>query len=131
MSEVADLALTRGVERTVYETPSETFDPNEAANRRLRNAVLTVLERHYFGHEWRVKASVHHRVVAFNLPELMGETLHVVIKLNDHANSDETVTRLAGNLLERMGLKRGPADLDAVRAAKKRLHSFQFGDVKQ
>lgn len=130
MSEVASLEQTRGVERTVYDTPSESFDPNEAANRRLRNAILTVLERHYFGHEWRVKASVHHRVAAFNLPELMGETLHVVLKLKEFGN-DEIVVRLAGDLLERMGLRRGHADLDAVREAKKRMHTFQFGDVKQ
>lgn len=125
-----DSAERSGVERSVYSAPSELPDPNQAANDRLARAVLTVLERHYFGYEWRVKANMHHRVVAFNIPELMGETLHQVLKLNEFGN-DEIVVRLAGNLLERMGLRRGPADLAAVREAKKRMHTFQFGDVKQ
>lgn len=122
--------IKHGVERAAYDMPSETFDPNEAANARLRNAIFTVLERHYFGYEWRVKASVHHRVAAFSIPELMGETLNVVLRLVDHGN-DEIVVRLAGDLLDRMGLRRGPADLEAVREAKKRRHTFNFGDVKQ
>jgi hypothetical protein len=121
----------KGVESLVYETPSETFDPNEAANSTLRLGIQQLLERHYFGHGWRVKASVHHRVAAFNIPELMGETLHQVVKLNELGGNDAIIVKLGGDLLERMGLRRGPANLDEVREAKKRMHTFQFGDVKQ
>ena len=119
----------KGVEVSAYRPESEIFDPNAAANNRLADAVFSMLQKHYFGHGWKVKANVHHRVIAFNIPELMGETLHQVIKLNDLC-SDALVVRLAGDLLERMGLRRGPADMDAVREAKKRMHTFQFGDVK-
>lgn len=119
-----------GVEVSAYRPPSETVDPHQAVNDRLANAVFAVLQKHYFGHGWRVKANAYHGVIAFNIPELMGETLHQIVKLNQYT-SDAMIVDLAGNLLERMGLRRGPADLDAVREAKKRMHTFQFGDVKQ
>jgi hypothetical protein len=40
------------------------------------------------------------------------------------------IRRCGGELLERMGLRRGPIDVAQYMAAKQRLHTFDFADAK-
>lgn len=132
-----DVETSHGTTLTIHQayTPplDGSFDSYEAVDRRLANAVYAVLKRHYWGYEWDVKTELRQGLITFRLPELlMGRTLHAFVRLADYNDlSDKLIMRLAGDLLERMGLPRTEVDMDAYEAAKFRIKSFDFGDVKQ
>jgi len=89
-----------------------------------------LLNKHYFGYEWKTYADTKQGIVGFAIPELMGPTLHYVINLTKWDNTSDFFTRMvidkAGELLERMSLPRGRADMEAILAAKLRRDTFQF-----
>lgn len=89
-----------------------------------------LLNRHYFGYEWKTYADTKQGIVGFSIPELMGPTLHYVINLKKWDYMSDSYTQLiiekGGELLERMGLPRGKADMTAILEAKQRRHTFQF-----
>lgn len=129
-----EIATDHGVETTktqAYTPPLDgTFDPHRAMDMRIARAVATVLDSKYPSYPWKVISEIRQGMVAFQLPELMGATLHVFIRLADYNDlSDKLIIETAGNLLERMGLPRSRCDLDAYNAAKLRLHTFDFADV--
>lgn len=108
-----------------------SFDPYAAIDNRIAKAVGMVLQGTYRGYDWHVVSEICQGMVAFNLPELMGETLHAFMRMADYnALSDKLVLRLAGDLLERMGLPRGYCDMELYNEAKTRRHTFQFDDRK-
>lgn len=108
-----------------------SYDPYAAMDGRIAKAVARVLQSVYLGYEWKVVSEVKQGMVAFQLHELMGDTLHVFIKLADYNDlSDKLVLKLAGDLLERMGLPRGYCDMERYNEAKTRRHTFQFDDRK-
>ena len=124
----------RGIDITTfdgYQAPLDgTFDEFEVADHILKMEVTKLLMSAYLGYPWHVIAEIRQGFVAFNLPELMGDSLHVFIRIEDKERiGKRLILDLAGNLLERMGLPRGRVDLDAYRAARLRLHTFKFDDV--
>lgn len=124
----------RGIETTVmqgYQAPLDgTFDEYALADQSLAKDVAEVLKSTYPGYPWHVMSEIKQGYVAFRLPELMGATLFCFIRIADKDRiGKKIILDTAGNLLERMGLPRGRCDLDAYRAAKKRLHTFEFDDV--
>lgn len=109
-----------------------TEDETARADQRLAMAVAQVLVKHFYGYTWHVMAESRQGVITFAIPELMGPTLKCIIKLGEFpANPEKTIVRIAGELLERMGLRRGPMDVAEYEHAKNNMHQFQFGDVKQ
>ena len=87
--------------------------------------------RTYFGYPWKVVAESRQGVVYFQIPDLMGPTLHYVIRLAEYKDlTPELIMRCGGELLERMNLPRTQIDMALYAEAQRRKHTFQFGDVK-
>jgi hypothetical protein len=118
---------------TEYAPPIDgTDDQFAAADMAIVKTVRTVLQEHYFGYPWHVKSEIRQGIVAFNIPSLMGETLHQVIVLRRWPDlTEDLIVRLGGDLLERMNLRRGPMVFVDYALALGRKHTFQFGDKKR
>lgn len=102
-------------------------DDYEGFDMRIAEGMGVLLNKVYFGYRWKTYADSRQGVVGFSIPELMGPTLHMVINLKKFEALDpQLIVDKAGELLERMGLPRGKADMEAVLAAKQRRNTFQF-----
>lgn len=103
-------------------------DDYEGFDMRVAEGLGILLNKHYFGYQWKTYADTKQGIVGFAIPELMGPTLHYVINLSvwDETQLAQIVVEKAGELLERMGLPRGKADMELILAAKQRRHTFQF-----
>lgn len=109
-----------------------TVDPWDRYDTSMARAIAEVLVHHYYGYDWHVVAESRQGIIFFSIPDLMGPTLRQVIRLGDHSHLNKKLIRdCGGMMLERMGLRRGPKDPAEYEAAKKRRHTFDFGDVKQ
>jgi hypothetical protein len=98
---------------------------------RVARGIGELLNKHYFGYTWKSFADTKQGVVGFSIPELMGETLHMVINLKKFDDlSPDLIVHKAGELLERMHLPRGQIDMAAYAFAKANRHKFDFADVK-
>jgi hypothetical protein len=98
----------------------------------IAKGVLDILARKYFGYPWSVIAETRQGIIAFQIPELMGPTLHYIIRLAEFTDLNaELIIRCGGELLERMGLPRGQIDMAAYAVARENKHKFQFADVKR
>jgi len=119
--------------RSTYTPPLDgSHDDFREFDEWLKMRVIEVLDRHYLGYDWFVDARSSQGIVVFSIPDLMGETLKVVIRLAQYSDlQPKLIVNLAGNLLERMGLRRGPINRAEYIAAKMNRHQFDFGDVKQ
>ncbi len=106
-----------------------TDDPTEAYDTSMARSIMEVLVEQYYGYDWYVLAESRQGIVAFSIPDLMGPTLMQVIRLQEHL-SKKMVLDAAGQMLERMGLRRGRKDAGEYAAAKLRRHTFDFADVK-
>jgi hypothetical protein len=127
-SEVSD----DGVKIATY-TPrlDGTFDSMAEADMTMARAVGRVLHAAFPKYGWRVISEMRQGYVAFQIPELMGPTLHCFIRLADFGRmNDKLILYVAGETLERMGLPRDKCDMELYRAARFRLGTFQFDDVK-
>jgi hypothetical protein len=107
-----------------------THDDTDRYDTSMARAIAEVLVHYYYGYDWHVLAESRQGIVAFSIPDLMGPTLKQVIRLSE-GFSKKTVRDCGGLMLERMGLRRGPKDPAEYAAAKKRMHTFDFADVKQ
>jgi hypothetical protein len=98
----------------------------------IAKGVLDILARKYFGYPWRVTAETRQGIIAFQIPELMGPTLHYIIRLAEFKDLDaDLIIRCGGELLERMGLPRSQIDMAAYATARENLQKFDFADVKR
>lgn len=138
MSEVSDPTIVLDAEATADEIKvaayvprlDGTFDSLKEADMTMARAVGRVLHEAYPKYPWRIISEIRQGYVAFQLPELMGPTLHGFIRMADMGlMNDKLILDTAGEILERMGLPRGRCDMDLYRAAKFKLGSFQFSDV--
>lgn len=109
-----------------------TYDWTDRYDTSMARAIAEVLVKAYYGYDWHVIAESRQGIVAFSIPDLMGPTLKQVIRLAEHSHLNKKLIRdCGGQMLERMGLRRGPKDPAEYAAAKKRRETFDFGDVKQ
>lgn len=98
----------------------------------IARGVAEILVRFYYGYQWNVVAESRQGIVYFSIPDLMGPTLRWVIRLGEYKDlTPKLIMRCGGDLLERMGLRRGPMDIAEYENAKNNRHLFDFGDVKQ
>lgn len=108
-----------------------TQDDLDGFDLQIAKGVFMILQGVYFGYDWTVEAESRQGIVTFSIPELMGPTLRYVIKLGQYSDlTPDFIVRCAGELLERMHLPRGRADMAALATAKASRHTFDFGDVK-
>lgn len=109
-----------------------TRDPYASIDQRMARLIAEILVKHYYGYAWHVISETRQGIIYFSIPDLMGSTLRCVIRLPDFPELMELLVRdKAGELLERMHLRRGPMDQAEYENAKRNRHLFQFGDVKQ
>lgn len=123
---------TMSIERR-YTPPLDGTDDQVAYyDMSMARAVAEVLVKYYFGYDWYVMAESRQGIIAFSIPELMGPTLKQVIRLAQHSDlTPKLIRETGGQMLERMGLRRGPCDMAEYQAAKSRRATFDFADVKQ
>jgi hypothetical protein len=108
-----------------------SVDPWDRYDTSMACAIMEVLVENYYGYDWCVIAESRQGFVAFSIPDLMGPTLKQFIRLAEHSHFNKKLIRdCGGMMLERMGLRRGSKDPAEYEAAKRRMHTFQFGDVK-
>lgn len=119
--------------RQVYQPPLDGRSDDYAGfDMQVARGIGELLNRHYFGYAWKSFADTRQGIVAFSIPELMGETLHYVINLKQFGDlQPQLIIEKAGELLERMRLPRGQADMALVLEAKANRQKFHFEDVKQ
>lgn len=109
-----------------------TVDEVDRYDMSMARAIAEVLVKSYPGYDWFVMGESRQGIVAFSIPDLMGPTLKQVIRLAQFSDLNPKLIRdTGGQMLERMGLRRGPMDRAEYEAAKKRRVTFDFGDVKQ
>lgn len=107
-----------------------TFDEFALADISLAKQVAGILSNAYPGYPWKVMSEIRQGFVAFQLPELMGPTLHAFIRLADWSNLNaKLILDTAGEMLERIDLPRGRCDMALYNEAKQRMATFDFADV--
>lgn len=118
--------------RKVYIPPLDgKSDDYEGFDMRIAQGIGELLNKHYFGYAWKSYADSKQGVIGFSIPELMGETLHYIIRLQEFADlTPQLIVDTAGELLERMNLKRGIADQAELLFARQNKHLFQFNDKR-
>jgi hypothetical protein len=107
-------------------------DPYAGVDRQVARGVHELLSKKYPGYPWSVRVDSRQGIIAFQLSDLMGATLHWVIRMSEYdgERAMNLVIAGGGELLERMGLHRGrmiPADYIRALANKGR---FEFGDAR-
>lgn len=94
---------------------------------RIARGIGELLNKHYFGYTWKSYADTRQGVVGFSIPELMGDTLHMVINLKKFdALNPQLIIDKGGELLERMKLPRGKVEMAEIVEAKLRRQTFDF-----
>lgn len=116
----------------LYTPPLDgTPDDFDKFDMTVARQVAEVLVKHYPGYSWKVTSEIKHGVVYFQIPELMGPTLHFVINLAQFCDlTPKLITISGGELLERMGLRRGAIDIGEYLAAKNAKENFDFSGVQ-
>lgn len=118
--------------KSLYIPPLDgTKDEVDRFDMTIARRVCETLVQHYPGYSWKVTAESKQGVVYFQIPELMGATLQYVIKLGAFEDlTPRLIAACAGELLERMGLRRGAIDLGEYLAAKNAKEKFDFSGVQ-
>lgn len=132
---VTEIEGRAGLKALVTQTYVAPLDGDEDAyaefDMRVARGIGELLNKHYFGYSWKSYADTRQGIVGFSIPELMGPTLHMVINLKQYSDlSPQLIVEKAGELLERMGLRRGQVDMAELAFARANKHQFQFDDKK-
>ena len=107
-----------------------TPDQLNAFDMRIAKDVSRVLVKGYPGYSWLVTAESKQGIVHFCIPELMGPSLKYLIRLGEFSDlTPKLIMICAGELLERMGLRRGAMDIGEYLSAKNNKERFDFSDV--
>jgi hypothetical protein len=122
----------QAIVRKVYVPPLDgRSDDYEGFDMRIAQGIGELLNKHYFGYAWKTYADSQQGVVGFAIPELMGETLHMVINLKQFSDlTPDLIVHQAGELLERMHLPRGKFDMAALLWARQNKTKFHFDDKR-
>lgn len=117
--------------RLVYQPPLDgSLDPHRKFDLFVARRINEILSHHYPGYPWKVISNAQQGVVYFNIPVLMGDTLHWLIKLGQWDDlSPKLVIHGGGELLERMRLPRRGFEVMSFLEAKRNKHLLDFADV--
>lgn len=125
---VSDRAMEK---RLLYTPPLDgSLDPHRGFDLFVAKRIDEILTHHYPGYPWKVVSNAQQGIVYFNIPALMGETLHWLIKLGDWNDlSPKLVIDGGGELLERMNLPRQGFEVMSFLEALGDRAKFDFADV--
>jgi hypothetical protein len=119
------------VHRTLYVPPLDgTEDQRKDFDIWVASGVHHILTKHYPGYPWKAICDSRQGLVYFNIPILMGATLHWTIKLaqwEDFAiGGERLVIEGGGQLLERMNLPRTGFEAGSFLDARDNKHKLDF-----
>lgn len=132
VSVIDGLGNDKAIVQQVYVPPLHGKSDDYAGfDMQIAKGIGELLNKHYFGYSWKSYANTQQGVVGFAIPELMGETLHMVINLKQFADlTPDLIIHKAGELLERMHLPRHKFDMAALVAARSNRAGFHFDDKR-
>jgi hypothetical protein len=118
-------------QRLLYTPPLDgSLDPHRGFDAFVATRISEILNHHFPGYPWKVISNAEQGVVYFNIPQLMGETLHWLIKLKQWDDlNPKMVIDGGGQLLERMRLPRTGFDVMSFVEARDNKHKSDFADV--
>jgi hypothetical protein len=117
--------------RLMYVPPLDgSLDPYREFDAFIAKRIDEILSHHFPGYPWKVISNAQQGVVYFNIPVLMGETLHYLIKLAQWDDlNPKLVIDSGGELLERMNLPREGFEVMSFLEARDNRHRFDFDDI--
>lgn len=115
-----------------YKPPLDgLIDDRKGFDQTMADDVQKILQTKYPGYPWDAVCDSAQGVVYFSIPILMGPTLKMVIRLAEWSDLNPAlIMRTAGDLLERIGLRRGLISLGEFSDAQRNKQKFDFADVK-
>lgn len=131
-AERQDRIAGRQMENLVLYVPplDGSLDPHGEFDLFVARRCMEILQHHYPGYPWNVKSNAQQGIIYFNIPILMGETLHWLIKLKQWDDMNpKLVIDGAGELLERMNLPRRGFEVMAFIEARNNKGKLDFADV--
>jgi hypothetical protein len=117
--------------RQMYVPPLDgSLDPHREFDLFVSRRITEILKHHYPGYTWKVECSAAQGLVWFNIPVLMGETLHWAIRLKQWDDlNPKIVIDGGGELLERMNLPRRGFEVMSFLEAHGNKHKFDFSGI--
>lgn len=117
--------------RLLYTPPLDgSLDPHREFDLFVSRRISEILTHHYPGYPWKVVSNAQQGVIYFNVPVLMGDTLHWLIKLKQWDDlNPKIVIDGGGELLERMNLPRRGFEVMSFLEARDNREKFDFADV--
>jgi len=117
--------------RLLYTPPLDgSLDPHREFDLFVAKRIDEILTHHYPGYPWKAVSNAQQGVVYFNIPALMGDTLHWLAKLGQWDDlSPKLIIDGGGELLERMNLPRTGFEVMSFLEARDNKHRFDFADV--
>ncbi len=117
--------------RLLYQPPLDgTADPHRGFDLFVAGRIFEILSHHFPGYPWKVVSNAQQGIVYFNIPPLMGDTLHWLIRLKQWDDlNPKLVIDGGGELLERMGLPRNGFEAASFADARQNKHKLEFNDV--
>lgn len=107
------------------------IDDRKGFDQKMADDVQEILQKKYPGYPWKAVCDSKQGVVYFSIPILMGETLKMVIRLAEWSDlTPQLVMRLGGEVLERLGLRRGLISLGEFSDIQRNKHRADFADVR-
>lgn len=112
----------------LYKPPLDgTPDVHEAFDKFVGNRLKEILTYHYPGYRWKMVADASQGIVYFSIPAIMGDTLHMVIRLGDWDDlTPPLIIDKGGELLERLNLPRTGFDEASFIKARDNKHLAQI-----
>lgn len=131
-SEVQDRRHDRQmVVQALYTPPLDgTPDMHRDFDDFIARRVFEILAHHYPGYPWSVKCNAQQGMIYFQIPVLMGATLHECIRLAQWSDlNPKLVIDAGGECLERLNLPRTGFEVASFLKARDNKHLAQFDDV--
>ena len=118
-------------QRLLYQPPVDgTLDPHREFDLFVSRRMSEILNHHFPGYPWKCVSNAQQGVVYFNIPALMGDTLHYLVKLGQWSDlSPKLIIDGGGELLERMHLPRKGFEVMAFVEARGKKAAFEFDDI--
>lgn len=115
----------------LYTPPLDgSLDPHREFDAFIAKRVHEILIHHYPGYPWKVISNAQQGVVYFNVPVLMGDTLHWLMKLGQWSDlSPKLVIDGGGELLERMNLPRRGFEVMSFLEARDNREKLDFSGI--
>jgi hypothetical protein len=109
----------------------DEIDDRRGFDQTMADDVQEILQKQFPGYPWKAVCDSKQGIVYFSIPILMGETLKMVIRLAEWSDlTSDLITRLGGQVLERLGLRRGLISLGEFHDVRQNLHRADFSDLK-